>query len=50
MANNVSSSRRAGSLAIAYQIVCPSRRGESEPFYERFLMRQLNIEKLKDPT
>jgi len=26
------------------------RRGESEPFYERFLMRQLNIEKLKDPT
>ena len=26
------------------------RRGESEPFYERFLMRQLNIEKLKEPT
>jgi sulfide:quinone oxidoreductase len=26
------------------------RRGESEPFYERFLMRQLNIEKLKEPA
>jgi len=25
------------------------RRGESEPFYERFLMKQLNIEKLKEP-
>ena len=23
------------------------RKGESEPFYERFLMRQLNIQKLK---
>ncbi len=26
------------------------RSGESEPFYERFLMRQLNIQKLKEPT
>ena len=26
------------------------RAGESEPFYERFLMRQLNIEKLKEPV
>ncbi|MCW5772279.1 MAG: NAD(P)/FAD-dependent oxidoreductase [Rhodospirillaceae bacterium] len=26
------------------------RRGESEPFYERFLMRQLNMEKLKEPS
>ena len=26
------------------------RRGESEPFYERFLLKQLNIEKLKEPT
>ncbi len=26
------------------------RRGESEPFYERFLLKQLNIEKLKEPS
>ncbi len=26
------------------------RAGESEPFYERFLMRRLNIEKLKEPA
>ena len=26
------------------------RTGESEPFYERFLLKQLNIEKLKATT
>jgi len=26
------------------------RNGESEPFYERFLMRQLDIQKLKEPA